>query len=125
MADIVVTLMATLDGRPRLDREYQEVVHVPPGYTGTDTLMLFSHTVESVGWHALGESGLPTPLREAFIGNDAKLGRLEVLVALLERDWSETLPREVIDRFRELSLVDAREAFQRWGHEAEGSDQDD
>ena len=125
MADIVVTLTATLEGSD-LDREYQEVVHVPPGYTPNDTRMLFAVAVENIGWHALDVADLPHPIRDALLGNDAKLVRLEALVRILARDWDETIPRSVLDELREISLVDAREAFERWGQpDSEGSEQDD
>lgn len=124
MGDITVTVTADLPGS--FDEEYQEVIHVPPVYQAEDTRMLFAVTVENIGWHALRQAGLPTPLRDAFLGNDAKLQRLEQLVDELERDWSETLPGELLSRLREISLVDAVEAFRRWGgHETEVPERED
>lgn len=124
MADITVTISANLPGQ--FDEEYQEVIHVSPAYGPLERRMQFALTVENIGWHALQQAGLPTPVREAFLGNDAKLVRLEQLLDELDRDWSETLPGELRARFRELSLVGPAEAFQRWGgHETEVHEPED
>lgn len=113
MADITVTILANLPGV--FDEEYQEVIHVSPAYGPLERRMQFALTVENIGWHALQQAGLPTPMHEAFLGNDAKLTRLEELVDELDRDWSETLPGELRSRLRELLLVSPLEAYQRWG----------
>lgn len=124
MADITVTIRADLPGS--FDEEYREVIHVSPTYGETERRMLFALSVENIGWHALAEAGLPTPLRDAFLGNDAKLLRLEELLNELDDDWSETLPGELRARFRELILVGAVEAYQRWGqHQVETSEEED
>lgn len=124
MADITVTIRADLPGL--FNEEYQEVIHVSPAYGPLERRMQFAITVENIGWHALQQAGLPTPVREAFLGNDAKLTRLEVLLDELDRDWSETLPGELRSRLRELILVGPAEAYQRWGiHLTEVSEPED
>ena len=113
MPEITITLHAKL--ADLIDIEYDETIQIPPAYDARDILQLFNVSIENIGWHALRENGHETPLRDAFLGNDAKIVRLEVLTRILERDWGEALPASFLDRLREIPLVDAREALARWG----------
>jgi len=114
MSDIVVTLKVR---GPGIRRRHREVVPISPAYGELETKMLTAVTVENIGWKALQEAGFPTPLRDAFLGNDAKLVRLEKLIDAIQERWGEDIPGHFFDELRELSLVDGREAYERWGRQ--------
>jgi len=115
MADRI-TITLRVKG-PGINRRHREVYEVSPAYGELETRMLTSVAVENIGWQALREAGLPTPLRDAFLGNDAKLVRIEKLIDALQERWSEDIPGRVFDELRELALVDGKEAFERWGQQ--------
>lgn len=124
MADITVTIRAELPGT--FDEEYQEVIHISPAHGPLERRMLFAVSVENIGWHALQQAELPTPIHDALLGHDAKLLHLEEMVVELVRDWSETLPPALLARLREIILVDGYEAHERWGqHHIEPIEEED
>lgn len=111
MSDLTVIIRAILPGQ--IDRTREEIVHVPDAYGEEDTRQFVGHAVESIGARMLREQQFPTPVRTTLLGNAARMSRLEELVNEFFQDHS--LPSSVLDRLRELSLVDAPEAIARWG----------
>jgi len=105
MADLIVRITVFLPGVIEDTRE--EVTQVPPDYAGEDIRQFVGHAVESIGTRLLREKDFPTPVRTAFLGNVARLIRLEQLIneGVAGTD----------DRVREPFEVDAPQAISRWG----------
>jgi len=105
MSALTVTITVSLPGV--IDGSRQEVTEVPPDYATEDIRQFVGHHVESIGTRLLREKDFPTPVRTAFLGNVARLIRLEQLINE-DQTFSD-------DRLRELFSVDATEAISRWG----------
>ena len=102
MSELTVTITVSLPGV--IDGFREEIVQVPPDYAAEDIRQLVGHTVESIGTTLLREKDFPTPVRTAFLGNVARLVRLE---QLLDDNSDESV--------HEPFMVDAPEAIDRWG----------